>query len=269
MKVNDDFTPLFNGKDLDGWKTHAKQPGDWQVKDGVLIGAGPAASTLYTTRDDYKDFHLRVEARINDGGLGAVWCRAPFGPLYPKFNSTSPIGFETRLNNTNTIPNRTGALSLRDVGSVTTHGNSLVFPPEEWFVLEVIAQGDKVHTKVNGRPSSLVLDRKSQFQSGHIGLYLERPQSVIEFRKIEIKEAKPVVARPVEFMPPKLPVGNQDFVPLFNGKDTDGWQPHAKRPGDWRVEKGILDRRRADRRFALLSARRLQGFSSPRRNAHQ
>ena len=25
------FVPLFNGKDLTGWKTHPKQPGNWRV----------------------------------------------------------------------------------------------------------------------------------------------------------------------------------------------------------------------------------------------
>src|SRR5262249_6607228 len=36
-----DFVPLFNGKDLTGWKTHPDQPGDWKVENGVLIGRGP------------------------------------------------------------------------------------------------------------------------------------------------------------------------------------------------------------------------------------
>src|SRR5207248_4149940 len=32
----DGFVPLFNGKDLDGWKTHDEQPGDWNAADGAL-----------------------------------------------------------------------------------------------------------------------------------------------------------------------------------------------------------------------------------------
>jgi Domain of Unknown Function (DUF1080) len=32
----DDFKPLFNGKDLQGWE--ATQPELWSVKDGMIIG---------------------------------------------------------------------------------------------------------------------------------------------------------------------------------------------------------------------------------------
>ena len=48
----------------DGWHTHPEQPGNWRVVAGILIGDGPRASYLYSDRGDYKDFHLRVEARI-------------------------------------------------------------------------------------------------------------------------------------------------------------------------------------------------------------
>src|SRR5919204_474003 len=58
------FVPLFNGKDLTGWKTHPDQPGDWRVENGVLIGRGPL-SHLFSERGDYENFHLRVEAKIN------------------------------------------------------------------------------------------------------------------------------------------------------------------------------------------------------------
>src|SRR5262249_6765402 len=42
----DGFRPLFNGKDLSGWKTGPKSPGNWRVEEGVLIGSGPSAGYL-------------------------------------------------------------------------------------------------------------------------------------------------------------------------------------------------------------------------------
>jgi eukaryotic-like serine/threonine-protein kinase len=80
----DGFVPLFNGLDLTGWKPHPSQRGNWHVEKGILVGSGPAAvSHLYTVRDDYKDFHLRAEARIYDAGNSGVYFRAPFGPTFP------------------------------------------------------------------------------------------------------------------------------------------------------------------------------------------
>jgi len=92
----DGFLTLFNGRDLIGWKTHPKQPGNWRVEKGVLIGSGPAISHLYTTRGDYKDFHLLLEARIGDGDMGGVVFRCPFGPHPP----TWPTGYYALINST-------------------------------------------------------------------------------------------------------------------------------------------------------------------------
>ena len=44
------FVPLFNGKDLTGWKAHPDAAGDWKVEDGILIGRGPKVSHLYSER---------------------------------------------------------------------------------------------------------------------------------------------------------------------------------------------------------------------------
>ena len=67
----DEWKPLFNGKDLSGWKIHPDQPGDWQVKNGLLVGSGPRPSHLFSERGDYTKFHLRVEAKLNQDGNSA------------------------------------------------------------------------------------------------------------------------------------------------------------------------------------------------------
>ena len=226
------FVPLFNGKDLTGWRSPPKQPGDWRVKDGILIGAGAPFDGLYTTRSDYKNFHLRMEARINDGGRGAVFSRGPFGPMTPPVNPLRPIGFQAHIDNTNNLPNRTGSLTLRKPNGVTTLGYQSFLPPGAWFTLEVLAQDNRVTIKVNGKTAASLLDKDQQFTSGAIALFLEKPGSVMEFRKIEIKEQQFAAA------PPPPPVDG--FVPLFNGKDLTGWKPHSQQPGEWRVVNGVL-----------------------------
>ena len=81
-----EWTQLFNGKDLTGWKTHSSQPGNWRVENGVLTGSSGGVSELYTDRGDYTDFDLRLEVRLNVGpGFRStgVFFRAPFGPTLP------------------------------------------------------------------------------------------------------------------------------------------------------------------------------------------
>src|SRR5688572_31859437 len=63
------FTPLFNGKDLTGWKVPEGDNGHWIVVDGVIdYDARSEAKKdkhLWTERE-YGDFVLRVEWRLKE-----------------------------------------------------------------------------------------------------------------------------------------------------------------------------------------------------------
>ena len=61
------FTPLFNGKDFTGWKVPAGDNGHWRVVDGVIDYDAESEATgdknLWTERE-FGDFVLRVDWRI-------------------------------------------------------------------------------------------------------------------------------------------------------------------------------------------------------------
>src|SRR5262249_12708246 len=78
-KESGGFLSLFNGKDLTGWRSLTASKAGWEVKDGVLVGSG-GLGYLFNDGTTYENFHLRVEAMINDGGNSGVFFRAPFGP---------------------------------------------------------------------------------------------------------------------------------------------------------------------------------------------
>jgi serine/threonine protein kinase len=176
------FVPLFNGKDTKGWKTHPKQRGNWHVEKGVLIGSGPATSHLYSSRGNYKNFHLRVEARINDGGNSGLYFRAAFGPILPPNNPRFLQGYEAQINATHGDPKKTGSL----IGLVNVA--QAPHKPNEWFTEEVIAQGNHLVINVNGKTTADYTDDKRLYTSGHIALQQLDAGTVVEFRKIEIKE---------------------------------------------------------------------------------
>ena len=76
------------------------------------------------------------------------------------------------------------------------------------------------------------VNNATMLAGGHLTLGISGPD-MLEVRKVEIAEFKPAAE------PPPVGAGGE-FAPLFNGKDLAGWQAHAKRPGNWRVENGIL-----------------------------
>jgi formylglycine-generating enzyme required for sulfatase activity/serine/threonine protein kinase len=181
--VANGFVPLFNGKDLTGWKTHPKQPGDWHVEDGILMSRG-TPSHLFSERGDYENFHLRLEARINKGGNSGLYFRSEFG-VSIFYGIPMPSGYEAEIVDGNT----TG--SLLDWFSSRASGvENLLKDPNDWFTQEVIADNDHIVILVNGQTAVDYRLPAGYRKRGHFALQHFSPQTVAKFRKIEIKELK-------------------------------------------------------------------------------
>jgi hypothetical protein len=174
-----DWVQLFNGKDLKGWKTHPADKAKWEVKDGILVGCGKAGH-LFSERDDYENFHYRVEAKINDGGNSGQYFRTQFGPSFPK-------GYEAQINSTHSDPVRTGSL----YGFKGAAVKEMLVKPDKWFTQEVIANGNHIIIKVNGKTTVDFIDKKNTYKKGHFALQQHDPGTVVQFRKIQVKELPP------------------------------------------------------------------------------
>ncbi|MEZ6141598.1 MAG: DUF1080 domain-containing protein [Zavarzinella sp.] len=209
----DTWTPLFNGKDLSGWKIHPKPHSSivevsekkndagkvvafmgklkddkliplWRVEDGIIIGGGPP-SHLFSEKGEYTNFRYRVEAKINDKGNSGQYFRTAFGPGFPN-------GYEAQLNATHGDPIRTGSLypagGLGKYRKEITVMNTAPHGADEWFVQEVTAVGPKITIAVNGKKTIEFVDPEHRFKKGHFALQAHDPGSVMSFRKIEVIE---------------------------------------------------------------------------------
>jgi hypothetical protein len=75
-------TPLFNGKDLTGWRlTDPSAINGWSVKDGLLVnnpvqeeGKHKNYGNLRTDQE-FEDFNLKVEVRVGKGQNSGVYVR--------------------------------------------------------------------------------------------------------------------------------------------------------------------------------------------------
>jgi hypothetical protein len=74
----DGFRPLFNGKDLTGWKLR-KEGGDktWSVKDGILVNdvSGGKHGTDLVSEAKFRDFVLRYEYKVAKKANSGVYLR--------------------------------------------------------------------------------------------------------------------------------------------------------------------------------------------------
>ncbi len=185
-KSKDGFVPLFNGKDLKGWKSHPESKTKWEVVDGCITGSGPA-SHLFSERGDYTDFVFRVEAKINDGGNSGQYFRAQYGSSWPK-------GYEAQINATHADTIKTGSLYPAFNPKLTREQKDKISVKDcphkanEWFTQEVTAEGNHIIIKVNGKVTVDFVDDAKTHTKGHFAIQHHDPGCKIMIRKAEVKE---------------------------------------------------------------------------------
>ncbi len=163
---------LFNGKDLTGWVTEDGRPGNWRVEGGLLTCVGPP-TYLYTVADDWADFHLRTEVKINSVGNSGVFFRVN-RPL------KKHVGYEAQIEY-GTAPQKTGSL----YGLVPVAESPI--SPDVWFTLDVIARGRHIQVLVDGKKVVDYTDVKNNRLWGHFAVQHWSPQTRVFFRHIEAR----------------------------------------------------------------------------------
>jgi hypothetical protein len=71
-----DWKSLFNGRDLTGWRVIDGNASDWSAADGILSCRAGGGGWL-ATKEEYKNFELKLEFRVPTGGNSGVFLRAP------------------------------------------------------------------------------------------------------------------------------------------------------------------------------------------------
>ena len=174
------FVLLFNGRDLNGWKTVRSEEG-WSVEKGLLACNGEGRGWI-RPEATYTDFILRLEYRISQKGNSGVFLRTSEEgrPAYQ--------GMEIQL-----LDDRQGPITVKSNGAIY----DAVAPSQEasrpagiWNPVEIVCQGPKVRVTINNREvidcdTSTHPDLKDRLRSGFIGL--QNHGDPIDFRSIRIK----------------------------------------------------------------------------------
>jgi len=183
----DGFRPMFNGKDLTGWKT----TGNWLVKPGNIIALEPRPGehgwTRYhaylTTDRKYKDFILDLEFKFKKGGNSGVFLRVGD----PKSQVKS--GFEVQILDTHG-KKKFGAHDCGGVIGTSGPRKMMVKPAGEWnrYVISVI--GSHLKVNLNGEEIQNFDLSKTRLKdrplSGYIGFQDEG--KYLWYRNVRIKE---------------------------------------------------------------------------------
>ena len=180
------WLPLFNGKDLSGWKAQGTER--WVVEDGAILGESTTGKYGYlTTEKTYSDFVLRLRFKCETDGNSGVFTRSRITGESPK---TGPDieGMQVEVDPTQ----HTGGLYESGgrgwVALPTPEGEHAV-KPRDWNDLEVAAEGRHIVTRLNGVRIVDFYDSAPRFTEGVIRLQLHTGGGVkIRFKDISIRD---------------------------------------------------------------------------------
>ena len=190
------FVPLFNGKDLTGWKATGKADA-WAVEDGVIVCKGGGGGFLLTEKE-YGDFELKAEYRfLKPGTNSGVALRTPptGDPAYVgmEIQLIDDEGWESVHKSTLADYQHTG--SVYDVQPAKKQANK---PIGEWNVIHVTCKGRQVRIVLNGEElvNANLDDYEKKFakhpglkrDKGHLGF--QSYNTRVEFRNVAVKEVK-------------------------------------------------------------------------------
>jgi hypothetical protein len=222
--AQDGFTPLFNGKDLSGWKVPAGDNGPWKVVDGVIDydaeSEAPGNDKSLWSERAFGDFVLKVEWRIK----ATPYVNPGVPIILPSgLHKKDADGKEIRTS----VPDSDSGIYLRGdskaqvniwgwpIGSGEVYGYRMdaKMPPAvragvtpkrnadrdigAWNAFEITVRGDRLTVVLNGEDVISAAQLPGLAPRGPIALQHHgakkggvwvSPPSLVQFRNISIKE---------------------------------------------------------------------------------
>jgi hypothetical protein len=173
------FSPLFNGKDLTGWKVPSPNP-YWRVEHGVLIGESDAAmtgSTLWTEKS-YCDFVFETDVRWEGDPDSGVFFRTP--ALQVQIGTS--ISQKRDLTGSFYLKGYPEHAQAKDAAKYLKKG--------DWNTLRVEARGTTFKVSINGHPVSHYSD-PAYAAAGPIGVQIHQKLKMkVEFRNLRVAELR-------------------------------------------------------------------------------
>ncbi len=176
--------PLFNGKDLSGWKINGTEK--WYVENGELVSeSGPDKEYGYlTTEKPYKNFVLTLDFKQEANGNSGVFIRS-------SVEGTKISGWQVEV----------APPGLHTGGIYESYGRGwLIKPnpedektlkPEEWNTMKIEVNNDEITSWLNGKKMVYLKDSLIGKGEGVIALQIHSGGGIkVRWKNIIIRELK-------------------------------------------------------------------------------
>jgi hypothetical protein len=178
------FAPLFNGKDLAGFKADDSKA-FWRVEDGVLIGENDAAKkgNYLWTEKEYRDFVIEFDVRWK--GVPPRGVDTGIEMRNPKIQLQLGVSGSLKVDMSGSF--YVGKAGYPEAGQAK-EAKTLMKPEGEWNHFRIQAKGDTFTCWINGKKASEYTDATF---SGAAPLGLQIHPGVemkCEYRNVKIAE---------------------------------------------------------------------------------
>ncbi|MFH1743177.1 MAG: DUF1080 domain-containing protein [bacterium] len=205
---------LFNGQNLDGWKTVGVQ--DWSVEDGNIVAKARSEENGWlVTQREFGDFILRFRFKWSGGDSGTQF--------RSHFEGDEMAGYQANLDAgrqfaTGSLLELMGRKLVRE----SEYPAECLVTRDKWTEYEISAIGNHIQIRVNGLKTLDMVDKKGP-KRGFIALQMCSPDEArIEWTDVRVLE---------------IPSG-ANWQSLFNGDDLTGWRPLGD--AKWSVIDGAI-----------------------------
>jgi hypothetical protein len=252
---SDSWTPLFNGKNLDGWNQKNGQA-IFEVINGEIVGTAVpnTPNSFLCTNENYSDFILELEVLIEDQMNSGIQFRSLSSPDY---QNGRVHGYQLELDPTP----RAWSGGIYDEGrrdwlyipNINPDGKT-AFKLGIWNSLRIEAIGNTLRTWINGIPVAHLIDDMTS--TGFIALqvhsiYGDMKEGMrVRWKNIRIQtndlKSSPPDNIPVHnLIPNTLSFQEQHlgFELLFNGFNLQNWRNVYSQDAPskrWKVENGAI-----------------------------
>ncbi len=204
------WIPLFNGKNLDGWKA-SENPGVFTVdkENGILTVHGKRSHLFYdgpVNNASFKNFEFQAEVKTMPKANSGIY-------FHTKYQETGwpNKGYECQVNTTHSDRKKTGGLyAVQDVLDNAPSKDG------EWFYYYIKVVGKHIIIKIDGKTTVDTIEPEGwerggrKIDRGTFAIQGHDPGSIVHYRNIKVRP---------------LPDDACDgWVSLFDGKTLNGWK---------------------------------------------
>jgi hypothetical protein len=237
-----DWIPLFNGKNLDGWKA-SEDPKSFRAKDGMIVCDGPRSHLFYAgnvRKADFRNFEFKAEVMTRPGANSGIYFHTRY-----QDSGWPEKGFEVQVNNTHRgagdYRERKKTASLYAIRNVYKQ----LVPDDRWFALRFMIEDRRIRVWLNGMltvdyieppiPFRTTEHKGSLLSSGTFALQCHDPNSIVCFRDLFVRPLPDSLVTD----PPVIPLSDDSTLARLASENFPLVDYHVHLKGGLTLEKAL------------------------------